>query len=220
MRFITENDLRVLYRKEPFTEYDISPDSRLTPGARQFISDRRIRLIDPGAPVKKVQEKEAARQIETRKDNLLTARARALENLFLETGYEFLNTDVCLARDIMGLQPALAGIRAMLAGKAGDGGTGSLTCTPCTGINPENFLQDLGDCFEITPFHIHAEKGRQILMLNKLRCAMREFSVLAGETGEAEGVGSLICQQINQLTNTLSQMICTAFGGKECQRKN
>lgn len=80
MKFITENDLRVRYRKQPFTEYEIAPDSRLTPGGRQFISDRRITLVQPGAtPVENSPEKEAAPEAETSKENLLTARVRSLE---------------------------------------------------------------------------------------------------------------------------------------------
>lgn len=46
MKFITEEDLRDLYRKEPFTEYVIEPGTRITPGARQFLADRQIFLPD------------------------------------------------------------------------------------------------------------------------------------------------------------------------------
>lgn len=37
MKYITEEDLRDLYRKAPFTKYDLEPGVRLTPGARQFL---------------------------------------------------------------------------------------------------------------------------------------------------------------------------------------
>ena len=40
MKFITEDDLRDIYRKDPFTSYEIQPGARLTPGARQFLQDR------------------------------------------------------------------------------------------------------------------------------------------------------------------------------------
>lgn len=42
MRYITEMDLRDLYYEEPFTTYYLATDNRLTPGARQFLTDRRI----------------------------------------------------------------------------------------------------------------------------------------------------------------------------------
>ena len=46
MKFITEEDLRDLYKKEPFMDYDLQPGERLTPGARQFLLDRGINLYD------------------------------------------------------------------------------------------------------------------------------------------------------------------------------
>ena len=46
MKFITEDDLRDLYKKEPFMDYDLQPGERLTPGARQFLLDRGINLND------------------------------------------------------------------------------------------------------------------------------------------------------------------------------
>lgn len=42
MKFITEEDLRDLYKRQPFTNYDLQPGERLTPGARQFLVDRGI----------------------------------------------------------------------------------------------------------------------------------------------------------------------------------
>ena len=48
MKFITEEDLRDLYRKQPFTNYDLQKGERLTPGARQFLVDRGIDMYDIG----------------------------------------------------------------------------------------------------------------------------------------------------------------------------
>ena len=48
MKFITEDDLRTIYRDKPFSSYDIGPDSRLTPGARQFLQDRQINVFADG----------------------------------------------------------------------------------------------------------------------------------------------------------------------------
>ena len=42
MRYITEMDLRDLYHEEPFATYYLAAGNRLTPGARQFLTDRRI----------------------------------------------------------------------------------------------------------------------------------------------------------------------------------
>lgn len=46
MKFITEDDLRKLYRKTPFNTYTIENNTRLTPGAKQFLNDFRIKIKD------------------------------------------------------------------------------------------------------------------------------------------------------------------------------
>ena len=50
MKFITEEDLRDIYKKQPFTDYDLQPGERLTPGARQFLLDRGINMYDENDP--------------------------------------------------------------------------------------------------------------------------------------------------------------------------
>lgn len=49
MRFITENELRDLYRQEPFTSFTLQTDERLTPGARQYLLDKGINMYDDAA---------------------------------------------------------------------------------------------------------------------------------------------------------------------------
>ena len=45
MRFITEDELRTCYKKEPFTSYQLEDGTKLTPGARQFLQDRGILMF-------------------------------------------------------------------------------------------------------------------------------------------------------------------------------
>ena len=37
MHFITEFELRASYKKHPFTSFDLKPNIRLTPEAKQFL---------------------------------------------------------------------------------------------------------------------------------------------------------------------------------------
>lgn len=87
----------------------------------------------------------------------------------------------------------------------------------------ENFSDDLKDCFEITDFHVQLEKGREILALHELRCALREIEPVMLQAFEGNDAAIGPCMdaigKINQIINTVSQMICGAVGGKECQRK-
>ncbi|PMR92941.1 hypothetical protein C1M49_02470 [Streptococcus intermedius] len=46
MKYLTENDLRIAYRDIPFEVFTIRSNEKLTPGARTFLSDRKIKIID------------------------------------------------------------------------------------------------------------------------------------------------------------------------------
>ena len=46
MKFITEEYLRDMYRKNPFTNFSLVEGQRLTPGASQFLRDKRIELCE------------------------------------------------------------------------------------------------------------------------------------------------------------------------------
>ena len=46
MRVITEIDLRDKYKKEPFESFTLVPPNRFTPSALQFLSERKIKIIE------------------------------------------------------------------------------------------------------------------------------------------------------------------------------
>lgn len=46
MRIVTEIELRDLYKKEPFESYKLPPSVKITPAGRQFLNDRRIKIIE------------------------------------------------------------------------------------------------------------------------------------------------------------------------------
>lgn len=59
MRYVTESELRDEYAACPFETYRLAPDTRLTPGARQFLVDFRI-TFDAGAAAKSVAARGAS----------------------------------------------------------------------------------------------------------------------------------------------------------------
>jgi ethanolamine utilization cobalamin adenosyltransferase len=209
MKFITEDDLRILFRREPFTSYDIPEGSRLTPGARQFLMDKKVSISDDQMAVKPKNDKLAEIKEETSKKEvakkeickeIFQLKKKTLQAQFLETGLELLNRDVLLAEQIFDLERKLSDL-----GK--EGREEKISFKPCTGFHEENMHEYFEDCFEITGFHAQSEKGKEILLLHRLRCNLRELAA------EAEN------ENLNSVINRLSQMICLEYGGKLCQRK-
>lgn len=229
MKFITEEDLRDLYKKAPFTNYEPEAGVRLTPGAKQFLSDRGIYMFDDDPFIKRpaIVNETAANESATEvvekidwKSRKLFHFMKSLEASFLLTEEELLRKDVCLAQSVIELRKQFSCIKQAVK----NGGTiENLNCKECTGINSENFSEALEDCFELSEFHVQLEKGKEMAILHKLRCELQEIEPLARELFEGEAKAMIPVEEltgkVNQISNTLSQLICQAFGGKTCQRK-
>lgn len=211
MRFLTEEDLRLLYRNAPFAEYHIEPGTRLTPGGRQFLNDRGIRVCGERASARPVAVGNAqvagpllpAAPTSPASSHELLALRRA-QSIFLSTGAELLDCSVVTAGEVFELERLLA------SAAAGDF-TREPECSACTGISAKNAGELLEDCFEVTGFHAQLEAGKEIVRLHGLRCELRCLEAeLSG--GRKRAVRTII--------NRLSQMICRAIGGTVCQRKD
>ena len=214
MKFITEVYLRSLYRKGEFTQFVLEEGMRVTPGAREFLSDRRITLVSNGDSAPQAAKKQGGSQTAPKMAGpapgveKFIAQVRFLENSFLLTSHTLMAKDIHLAQRVGELTVYLAAMKGLVGGQTP---SDIPRCTACTGIHPDNVDQDLGVCFEITPFHLQAPQIFQVLHLNKLRCAIGKLKVEA----PSEALPGL-----NRIYNLLSQLICTALGGNECQRNN
>jgi len=224
MKFITEGDLRDLYKIEPFTAYDLESNARLTPGARQYLTDRGINMLNGASGTRTVKAKKSAELPESKnnwKKLRLYSLLKSIDALFLLTVEELLSRDVCLAQITLKLNRQFSCIKNTVKN---NGTVENLSCSECTGINENNFSDSLEDCFEITDFHMQPEKGREILILHRLRCALQEIEPVAQELScssedEKKLFEEIVCK-VNQIINSLSQLICSAVGGEKCQRKS
>ncbi len=229
MKFITEDDLRCLYKLEAFTSYDLQQGERLTPGARQFLIDRGIHMFDEtikGESVGGEQGKLSTIKKGHWKVKKLQRKIHSLEAMFLLTAEELLKCDVILSQKILALTKLFSFMKdaatvenGIIVGKELTEGS---ACQDCTGMEWKDFHQTMEDCFPITEFHLSLEKGREILSLHKLRCEMRELEpmvleLLEGACESKDGL-ELIMERANVMINSLSQIICLAVGGKTCQR--
>lgn len=60
MRIITETELRDVWKQAPFVTYTLPENTRLTPAARQFLTDWRIELVEQQAVLKPIGMKHQA----------------------------------------------------------------------------------------------------------------------------------------------------------------
>lgn len=193
MKFITEDDLRRMYRDAPFCEYPYQEGSRLTPGGRQFLIDRNVKIGEqqpstgkPGCP----GQSPPGHSSDTDQDMRIKLALQTIAAAFLQAGVDLLETDVLLAQEVFTLEQYLVMLirGTELPGKPGDGNSCGHTQIPD----------------EINGFHAQTEKGREIVKLYYLKCLLLEQEPwLAGARREG----------VNLIINRLSQLICRALGG-------
>ncbi|WP_290920745.1 hypothetical protein [Halodesulfovibrio sp.] len=229
MKFITEDDLRALYRKDAFTDFNVTKDEKLTPGARQFLTDRRITILADGVPTDTTESStstfsqtsvtETVVEPEPAVNDWRTMRLRSeltsITNSFLLIACELQARDIRLSQSVAALEQDVAAMLTVL-----DDGVSlqDLDCEECHGITKANFSSPLADCFAITSEHMLPPNGKEVLLLNQLRCSMYRFEAILAELYEETPDENRLGIRVNQIRNILSQMICTALGGKECQR--
>lgn len=220
MKFITEEYLKDVYRKEPFNIYELDNCKRLTPGARQYLLDKGIKIVDDIScknnknPL--VKQIKALPEVNKRNTKKLYFKLKAMEALFLATGSEIIKENIILAQNIINLSKKISNIRNYLEEKCE---IENPYINECKGMDKDNFCNDIDDCFEITEFHMQLERSNEILKLNVLRCHIREVLPIIFEIYGDDDVGNLLTKNINSIINSLSQMICLAVGGEQCQRK-
>lgn len=226
MKFITEEYLRDIYRKQTFDTYTLQQGQRLTPGAVQYLSDKKIELIDDASKAnKKVSKNDQPEVIEQKgNDNLnlkkkLCCKLRSVEAKFLVTSSEILEEDIILAQNITNLGRKISKIRNAIDGK------GTIETIEKSDRNNENLLTsivEIEEYFEITEFHMQLKNSSTILKMHTLRCNLVElqFEILETYENEEEALKISITNSLNLVINSLSQLIESAVGGKECQIRN
>lgn len=232
MKFITESDLRVLFHEQPYKEYRIEEGSRLTPGARQFLSDRRVHILENGA--KMLPDKAAVKKEKTDSDyspvkersdsdhslamERLMCQVEVLEAEFLVITSGILGDNIEIAGQISKIGHEFGRIRSIIAENTANS---EIIFTECTGMKQMNCCQDLGNCFEITDFYIQSPNGRTLVQLNALRARIRMLRIYAEEafdSAQDRECLAAVKDRVNQIINKISQIMCAAAGGKECKR--
>ncbi|RYD04924.1 hypothetical protein N752_12110 [Desulforamulus aquiferis] len=102
-------ELREIYKTNPFVTYVLAPDTKITPGARQFLVDRRVALVQAEPQLDEVVEAkpDQSSQLE-QQESWSTLRLRGsmdrIEATFFLTALELLHYgDAVLSEEVMAL---------------------------------------------------------------------------------------------------------------------
>ena len=175
LKFITEEYLKDLYKKESFTEFNVKSDERLTPGGRQYLLDKGIKINNnlPTKQEKTLNKQDVKDEVqEIDKDsysdkkinqNKLLSKLRSLEALFLKTSIKMFNYDIKLTQNIVDLGRYIKLCREFIDGKK-----------DLEIVNVKNIYGENID-FELTDVYIHLKNSEEVLSLYYLFCKLEEL---------------------------------------------
>lgn len=205
LKFITEDYLKDLYRKDSFTSYNLNNDERLTPGGRQYLLDKGIKInsnlpTDSNKSFKKEEVKENKK--DNIKDKKLICEFKSLEVLFLKAASEILNYDLKLAQKVVDLGRNLKAIREFVEKKR-----------ELEIINPKDSDVNL-DEFEVTDIYMNLKNSKEIFNLYFLHCKLEEFKYEITLVYEEEAFSKEIIGNIRQIDNVLFGIIKEEVGAR------
>lgn len=220
MKFITEMELRDLYKAGPFETYFLQPDTKITPGARQFLVDRRVTLVQAQSSDSKTLKIDETSRTQVR-ENWCTLRLlgkmESIESLFILTATEILHTgDLALSEEVMALAKCFRNVRDAERKQIVPDNIQfwGLTAEEIK-IRAENLKQSI----DISEFYVGLENGKEIALLNHLRASLREVEPALLETywDEEKQVCSrqYLIDTVNLIINILCIIVWKFSGGKK-----
>lgn len=218
MKFITEADLRAIYKANPFTSYTLPAEARLTPGARQYLLDLGVDMYErrkepPIAEKSVVTTKTSIRELEK---EWLLLKIKCLKPNFLLTAQDLTVLDVFLAQQVTDLGRQFCLLALYVEGKCE---VADLCIVPCAGMDEDNFGKPLDECVTIGEFHLQLENGRALVLLSRLRSEVALFVKEIEMRALQDDCVTTLITKLNQIANKLSQLICSAIGGTACKKK-
>lgn len=110
MKFLTEDDLRTEYRNLPFETFTVKKDQRLTPGARTFLLDRKVKILDEKALCQKTTSTSLPKPQSRTQERTWREDTRWLDIRceLLQVAFDLASSDLVLAQELTALERYLA----------------------------------------------------------------------------------------------------------------
>lgn len=237
MIYITEQNLRDLYGKQAFESFTLVEGERLTPGARQFLADRQISIVDPAdvkpsktATIRIDGTEEYSADAPTPAEPKETAPSAApvcddtaapdpnlcnekLKGRFCALQALYLKQATELYAQNQILANEIFDMECSLCSIEEGSAINILVPGTCSGMTAEDLKQPHRECFHMTRAILLANHGTEAAALHYLRGETYRFYY--------ENAGMLTQTQkvhIAYLINLFSQMIHKTIGGTLCQK--
>lgn len=223
MKFITEMELRDLYKIDPFSTYVLKPDTKITPGARQFLMDRGIKLLTEQDKQDK-QNKHGLRADpgqESQNWGVLRLRSRldCLESLFQVTAAElFSSGDAARSEEVLQLGKYVQSIK---NAERNQTAPDKIEFWEWTETEIRNCSQNLKKHLILDDSYVRFSHGKTMAQLNHLRVSLREAEIAILEAYWNEEQQACTREDLIEKVNIIMDVLCIMMwkcqGGRQCK---
>lgn len=236
MKFITEMELRDLYTIDPFSTYALEPGTKITPGARQFLMDRGVKLLPEqdkqGKQDKNGQTADTAfsNKVNNSRGNpvqgsrnwcvlRLRSRLEWIESLFQVMGTDLYSCgDAVLAEEVLQLGKYVCSIK---NAERNQTAPDKIELWEWSETEIKNCSNNLEKYFDIQNFNGQLQQGKMMARLNHLRVSLREveISILEAYWNEEQQACTRedLIEKVNIIINVLRIMMWKCQGGQKCK---
>lgn len=230
MKFITEMELRDLYKIDPFSTYVLEPNTKITPGARQFLMDRGIKLLPEqdrngrsAGPALSNRANDSGTNSVQQPHNWCVLRLRSrldcIESLFQMVATDLSSCgDAVLAEEVLQLEKYVQSIKsAEFHQTAPD----KIELWEWSETEINNCAHNLEKYFDIHNFNGQLQQGKTMARLNHLRVSLREaeIAILEAYWNEEQQACTRedLIEKVNIIINVLRIMMWKCQGGQKCK---
>ena len=235
MRVITEIELRELYKKQPFDSYVIESPNRLTPSAHQFLSERRIKILDANGQINlddrnnnsRINEKAPAQEdmkptVTTKPEECTHLRGKLLvyknhRRIKFRGKLDSTQADVIeMVTEIQNTEPSavvedlmtiLAYLRNMMRAEVVEEPLGMINFNGWNEQDIRERSHHPDKYFGVHHFTPDPSQGRLMAKLNRLRTQIRELEIVAVDAFLDEKEDHIERQDIVTALNRLSSLV-------------
>lgn len=214
LKFITEQYLREIYKKTPFEIFKLEKEQRLTPGGRQFLVDKRIKVEnkEEKEEIKKVKEPKKEQVKFNKNINIIKVeekinlkkskyvyKIKSFESQLFSLVSENLEKNMPLAQKLLEVARSFRSLNKK------------------NSLKEEKIENIMLEDVEIHDIYIHNKNAVEIF---KLHSILYEMSFLEEEILESEidDDMKIFLQNLKYVKSKIFNIVVELLGGEQCQK--
>lgn len=220
LTFITEQTLREKYKSMPFETFTVEDSERLTPGGRQYLLDKQIKIVLKKEEDKKRQIKgnmsikkgkneeltEVGTEKEIKRGKKILYKLKSIEALLFSFVSETLEQNIIMAQKILEISREFRD------------------------LNKNYEMEDMrkiknmiqvpeNETLEVHDIYIHNKNATEIFKLQSVLYEMRFLEEIILSEEEMRGETEILIHNLKYIGRKILIVIIELLGGEQCQEK-